>query len=141
MTQPTEVNANGDAGQAAFLGTTPDPITVPASTRTLTVATMHAVAQSFIDVPHALIPDKIDMVRHDVTMAQFVSFADEHGARVSFPTSTIGKSKTRWVTATLATRELHGVKVTMTLFVHPRYVTEDADKAFLTHNSECVVTG
>lgn len=118
-----------------------EPVTVEASTRTLTVATMHAVAQSFVDVPHALIPEKIDMVRHDATLAQFIAFADEHGARVRFPNvKGASNSRTRWVTATLATRALHGVDVNMTLFVHPNAVTEAEDKAFRNHNSECVVT-
>lgn len=118
---------------------TAEPVTITAATRTLTIATMHSVADSFARVPHALIPQSIDMVRHDATLAQFIAFADEHGARIRFPNAR-PDSKARWVTAILATRELHGVEVKMTLFVDEQFVTEAEDQAFRTHNNECVVT-
>lgn len=117
---------------------TVEPVTISASERTLTVATLHAVAESFVTAPAELTPEHIDMTRHGVTLAQFMAFADNHGARIRFAKNPTLKG--RWVTATLATRELHGVDVRMTLHLDFDLVSDANDENFRTHNAECVIT-
>lgn len=115
--------------------TTIEPVTVRAGHRAQAIATLHSVADSFAKLPFALLPQSVDMVRHNVTLTQFVAFADEHGAKIQF-----GKAGARWVTAELATAALHAIEVKMTLFLDPMHIDAREDEAFRTHNAECVIT-
>lgn len=109
------------------------PVILRAGHRAQAIATLHAIADSFSKVPFALLPERVDMVRHDVTLSQFIAFADEHGAKIA-----LGNRGARWVTATLADENLHGIEVQMTLFLDQQFANEAEDTAFRTHNSECV---
>lgn len=111
---------------------TAEPVTLEAATRTHAIATLHSVAQSFATAPTEPMPTDVDMVRFDLTYAQFNAFIETHAARVYFG------NISWWATTPLATEELHGITVRLSVHIRREDMTDEARRAFETHNRECL---
>lgn len=108
--------------------TTTEPITLEAATRTHAIATLHSIADSFAKATHEPMPTHADLIRYDLTIAQFTAFIDVHAAKVRFGTITW------WAETVLATEELHGIYARMSVHLRREDLTDVHRHAFEAHN-------
>jgi hypothetical protein len=126
-----EMNANGDAGRAAFLGEN-DPGPVPPMTdhdhavllRVRVIAAIHAMAQWLLDHPDAPTPVSIRMIArageiHNTTDAERVAVLDEFHSmhpdsdRYTLPGN--GRCQHEYAKVHLGGQESHGAELTYTV--------------------------
>lgn len=90
--------------------TQPTEVILPSGERSQAIATLHALADTFVGDPVAPMPTEVELIRHGLTSYQLVAYAALYGQPIQSGTTA------HWMTFPMTRRQLHGIDARLVLF-------------------------